>query len=130
LPAQSSARPQKPLAANAIELGLPETIAARLESVKGRGKRRLCVLESAPHVVEPDLLEVREAERRIRDAAVFVLPPFWSETARHLIGVVRRAGTPVVCVMADIGYGVQKLDATSPATLPDLVCVADAHAHA
>jgi hypothetical protein len=80
---------------------------------------------SRPHVVPVERIGRDEAERRVRAASAFVLPPFWHPYSRRLVGVARQAGTPVVCVVADVGYGARKLDATDPATLPDRICVAD-----
>lgn len=78
-----------------------------------------------PHLVEPRLVAWEEAERLVETAAAFVLPPFWNGSARRLIGRARRAGTPVVCVVADVGYGASKLETTDQSELPDRICVAD-----
>jgi hypothetical protein len=78
-----------------------------------------------PHVVEPEIATLAEAERVVREASVFVLPPFWDRSACRLVGAARRAGTPVVYVVADVGYGVRKLDAADDWEMPDRVCVAD-----
>lgn len=79
----------------------------------------------APHVLTPIAVDWAEAERRVQEADVFVLPPSWNESARRLVAIAHRAGTPVVYVMADIGYGARKLDTVEPSDMPDLVCVAD-----
>jgi hypothetical protein len=78
-----------------------------------------------PHAVDVEHVDKAEAERIVRTAAVFVLPPFWDPYPSRLVAVARKAGTPVVCVVADVGYGARKLDATDPAALPDRICVAD-----
>jgi hypothetical protein len=80
---------------------------------------------SSPHAIEPDRVDWAEAEKLVRTASVFVLPPFWDGSARRLVGLARQAGTPVVYVVADIGYGARKLDAADASSLPDRICVGD-----
>lgn len=78
-----------------------------------------------PHRVEPEPVEWAEAERLVTTASVVVVPPTWNDSARHLIGLARRAGTPVVYVVPDIDYGVGKLVVLDPSHLPDWICIAD-----
>jgi hypothetical protein len=78
-----------------------------------------------PHVVGAEQVEWREAEQLVREASVFVLAPSWDGSARRLVGVARRAGTPVVCVVADVGYGARKLDVADRSERADRICVAD-----
>jgi hypothetical protein len=78
-----------------------------------------------PHVLTPEIVDAEEAVRAVQDAAVFVMPPFWDRWTQDLIGKARRAGTPVVAVVADVGYGARKLDTSDEARLPHRICVGD-----
>lgn len=80
---------------------------------------------TCPHAVEPECVSWAEADGLVRDASVFVLAPFWDGSARRLAGAARRAGTPVVCVVADVGSGARKLDVNDESDRPDRICVAD-----
>jgi hypothetical protein len=49
----------------------------------------------------------------------------WYDDLPELIPAARRAGTASVCIMADVGFGTEKVDPGDPSRLPDRVCVAD-----
>lgn len=78
-----------------------------------------------PHAIPTEHLDTDEAEALVRNASVLVVAPSWGIATRRLVGVARRYGTPVVCVVADVGYGARKLDVTDASELPDVLCVAD-----
>lgn len=63
-----------------------------------------------PHAVEVECVGRAELERLVGMASVFVAPPFWDPWLRRLVHLARDAGTPTVCVVADVGYGALKLD--------------------
>ncbi len=78
-----------------------------------------------PHRVEPDWVTPDELHTLVAHAGAFVIPPFWNPFGPGLVSLGRRAGTPVVYVMADVGYGVRKLDVADSTMLPEYICAAD-----
>lgn len=80
---------------------------------------------TSPYVLDPEVVDWSEAERRVSEAAAFILPPFWEGAARQLVAAAHRADVPVVCIVPDVGYGARKLAGLDDAALPDRVCVAD-----
>lgn len=78
-----------------------------------------------PHAVEAECVDRVEAERLLSSASVFVAPPFWDPWPRRLMHLARRASTPTVCVVADVGYGERKLHPDDTAGLPDRIGVSD-----
>jgi len=115
---------------------VPRLIADEMQRTHGRAVRVISLKHlnpvnpwpderSRPHAVEVERVDRAEAERLVKTASVFVLPTSWDPYPSRLVGLARRAGTPVVCVVADVGYGARKFDAADPARLPDRICVAD-----
>lgn len=80
---------------------------------------------ASPHRVEAHAVDWAEAEHLVQTAAVFVIAPFWVDTPRRLAGVARRAGTPVVCVVGDLGYGEGRLGPADASECPDAICAPD-----
>jgi len=78
-----------------------------------------------PHRVEPDWVTPEELNALVATACAFVVPPFWNPFVRGLVAMAHRAGTPVVYVMADVGYGVRKLDVEDRSMLPGHICAPD-----
>lgn len=78
-----------------------------------------------PHAVEVECVGRAELERLVGMASVFVAPPFWDPWLRRLVHLARDAGTPTVCVVADVGYGALKLDPHDTGGLPDRIGVSD-----
>ncbi|MGE0703580.1 MAG: hypothetical protein AB7F99_00230 [Vicinamibacterales bacterium] len=78
-----------------------------------------------PHCVEPDWVTPDELNALVAAAAAFVVPPFWNPFVRELVSLAHLAGTPVMYLMADVGYGVRKLDVAESSMLPGHICVPD-----
>lgn len=81
--------------------------------------------QGSPHRVEPRLVDLAEAERRIASARAFVYAPSPFADHPRLVRLARRLGVPSVAIIADVGWGETKLDPAEPSGLPDRVCVAD-----
>jgi hypothetical protein len=82
-----------------------------------------------PHIVPPASVSWEKAEFLVRSASLLILPASWDRAVDRITAVARDAGTPVVCVVADFGYGARKLDPSERQVAADQICVGDPVTH-